>query len=493
MARGGRRGQPRPVIPSAVQETEQPIDGNISKVSLSSPPQLNETVPAREHSSDGVHPSYATMVDPNEDVIIRQKVVYEWRPLKCTHCRMFGHTREECRKTISQRQEWRAKAPQVASQSQHQQAEAHEPNGEESFQPVTRHTRRLQVISTEGQGSSTPATEKLTANTFSILLEERNKDFLFGKTFGQFPNLWRVLGVLGDFNSVLHQGDRIGGVEVNDGETKDFVECMQHCTLQEFNYEGPFFTWTNKIIWSKIDRALHNELWYEAFAYTHVQLKAQGLSDHTPVILSFPHLPKPKYTFLFCDMWAKDLEFRDIVKARLAQPHRGSQLKKLQQVRRRLKHPLKQLNKSKYADIYAQQAKVRADLTQIQSLLQADPLNVELSQQESQVRDKYISITHSAISLMQQQSKAEWIGLGDECTRMVTARIKQRKSMSCIFHIRDTNGQRVEGFQAVSEVMTRFYQDLLGRREYHRTCGDPVGGGYTTPPRAFRHYRFYKR
>ena len=48
----------------------------------------------------------------------------------------------------------------------------HKQNGEEDFQPVTRHTARHQVISNEGQGSSTAAIEKLTANTFSVLLEE---------------------------------------------------------------------------------------------------------------------------------------------------------------------------------------------------------------------------------------------------------------------------------------------------------------------------------
>ncbi|KAJ8420679.1 hypothetical protein Cgig2_024212 [Carnegiea gigantea] len=32
------------------------------------------------------------------DVIIRQRIVYEWRPTKCTHCKMFGHTHEECKK-----------------------------------------------------------------------------------------------------------------------------------------------------------------------------------------------------------------------------------------------------------------------------------------------------------------------------------------------------------------------------------------------------------
>jgi len=111
---------------------------------------------------------------------------------------------------------------------------------------------------------------------------------------------------------------------------------------------------------------------------------------------------------------------------------------------------------------------------QIQSLLQNDSLNIELHHKESQSRDLYILINHSAISLMQQQSKAEWIGLGDECTRMFMARIKQRKAMTSIFHIRDLNDQRVEGFEAVSMVMTRYYKELLGKSDHHITCVDPL-------------------
>jgi len=41
---------------------------------------------------------------------------------------------------------------------------------------------------------------------------------------------------------------------------------------------------------------------------------SQGLSDHTPIILSFPHCPKPKSSFQFCEMWTKDQSSKDIVK-----------------------------------------------------------------------------------------------------------------------------------------------------------------------------------
>lgn len=40
--------------------------------------------------------------------------------------------------------------------------------------------------------------------------------------------------------------------------------------------------------------------------------------------------------------------------------------------------------------------------------------------------------------------------------------------MSSIFHIRDHNDQRVDGFDVVAEVMTKFYKVLLGRKKHHR-------------------------
>ncbi|KAJ8422445.1 hypothetical protein Cgig2_033522 [Carnegiea gigantea] len=147
--------------------------------------------------------------------------------------------------------------------------------------------------------------------------------------------------VLGDFNSVLNQLERIGGIDVADGEVSDFVACIKHCGLQEFSYGGAFFTWTNTIVWSRIDKALHNELWYEGFAYTHVHYMLQGLSDHTLIILSFPHCPRPRNTFQFRGMLTKDKGSKDMVKHSVAQNQSGSSLKKLQQVLSSLRQPFK--------------------------------------------------------------------------------------------------------------------------------------------------------
>ncbi|KAJ8426888.1 hypothetical protein Cgig2_002736 [Carnegiea gigantea] len=41
------------------------------------------------------------------DMVVRQKVEYEWKPSKCNFCRMYGHSDAECRKKPIPRTEWR--------------------------------------------------------------------------------------------------------------------------------------------------------------------------------------------------------------------------------------------------------------------------------------------------------------------------------------------------------------------------------------------------
>ena len=73
---------------------------------------------------------------------------------------------------------------------------------------------------------------------------------------------------------------------------------------------------------------------------------------------------------------------------------------------------------------------------------------------------------------MKQQSKADWIGFGDECSRQFMAKIKQRKVLQCIYQVKDKNDQWVEGFDKVADIMTDFYHNVLGRQEQHTSAID---------------------
>ena len=62
--------------------------------------------------------------------------------------------------------------------------------------------------------------------------------------------------VLGDFNDVLSHEDRIGGEDVQYMEMVDFKRCLEETELTELKTTGAYYTWTNRSIWSKIDRLL---------------------------------------------------------------------------------------------------------------------------------------------------------------------------------------------------------------------------------------------
>jgi len=151
----------------------------------------------------------------------------------------------------------------------------------------------------------------------------------------------------------------------------------------------------------------------------------------------------------------------------------ASKLQALKHLLYNLRGLLGQLNRKKFADIYAQQGKARDTLTQVQVLLQKDPFNADLVQQENLAKQNYVMITQSSLSLIKQQSKAEWVGYGDECSRYFMAKIKQRKAMTCIYQLQDKQGQWVQGFDEVAGIITDFYTDLLGKQESHRCQVNP--------------------
>ena len=131
----------------------------------------------------------------------------------------------------------------------------------------------------------------------------RHKEFPYGVLWHLYPITWMIHGVYWEiFQLSFTSREKNRGNEVTESEMTDFGDCLSNCGLQEFSYIGAFFTWTNTTIWSMIDRALHNTLWYDTFDYTYVIYQPQGISDHFPISFEFPTCPRPKKSFQFCDM-----------------------------------------------------------------------------------------------------------------------------------------------------------------------------------------------
>ncbi|XP_056694797.1 uncharacterized protein [Spinacia oleracea] len=141
--------------------------------------------------------------------------------------------------------------------------------------------------------------------------------------------LWKDLGdiaarlngpwiLMGDFNCVLHAGERVGSA-VRLGEIQDFQNCISKCQVEDAKSSGNFYTWNNKQqgdkrVFSKLDRVLINQAWSNQYPNTEVCFRNEGYFDHCPgVITVYPQVAGGRKPFKYFSMWQAAPQYNDIV------------------------------------------------------------------------------------------------------------------------------------------------------------------------------------
>ncbi|XP_070005030.1 uncharacterized protein [Nicotiana sylvestris] len=115
---------------------------------------------------------------------------------------------------------------------------------------------------------------------------------------------------MGDYNVVLHTQDRQYGSEVQEMETKHFKEYMKDTRMNELQYVGRSYTWTNNHTYSRIDRGLVNVNWMMTMPNVKVQVLEPLVSDHSPLKLVITHVQgKKNRPFRFFNCIADNPQF----------------------------------------------------------------------------------------------------------------------------------------------------------------------------------------
>jgi len=238
----------------------------------------------------------------------------------------------------------------------------------------------LQVLQKTDQLIHCHATQLSSMNKFYIT-------FVYGMNHAdQRQSLWKNLldislqmteawCILGDFNAILYKEDRLGGNNVLNTEIKELADFIDQCDLQELRWDGSYYSWTNKTIWSRIDRVFINIHWYGVCDFTLTHYKTNALSDHTPLLVQFPATPKPKHRFQFCDMWCGHPDFTKIIDSAMNSippPHVTGALRQLKWIMDKICVSLSKPSRNKFADLRSQQEKARSELESIQQKLQSN-------------------------------------------------------------------------------------------------------------------------
>lgn len=74
----------------------------------------------------------------------------------------------------------------------------------------------------------------------------------------------------GDFNIIINEEEKIGGLPVYPNEYEDFAFCVNLCELVGINFKGSPFTWWNgrincECIFKRFDRYLMNQSFIRKF------------------------------------------------------------------------------------------------------------------------------------------------------------------------------------------------------------------------------------
>ncbi|XP_019256398.1 PREDICTED: uncharacterized protein LOC109234797 [Nicotiana attenuata] len=189
----------------------------------------------------------------------------------------------------------------------------------------------------------------------------------------------------GDFNVVMGEEEKIGGLPVYPPEYEDFAFCANSCGLFDLGYKGSPFTWWNG-------------------------------SDHAPLLMSCgEEAMKFVKPFKFLNFWTKHEAFLEVVKQNWIADFIGDPFLMFKQKLKRVKIALSKWSKVTHGDIYKQLA-IREDVARIKEMLfEEDPSSenrIVLQQAQAELK-KYLNIEEQ---YWKQKAGMTWFEEGDRNT-----------------------------------------------------------------------------
>ena len=126
----------------------------------------------------------------------------------------------------------------------------------------------------------------------------------------------------GDFNDIIRQDEKEGGVLRPHNQMQLFREVLDECGFMDLGYVGSKFTWSRHFdkdnsILERLDHGLATNNWFLKFLGTRVHNLRCDPSNHNPILIMFSGLdpPKRKKVFRFEEMWLLNLGCSKIVEA----------------------------------------------------------------------------------------------------------------------------------------------------------------------------------
>lgn len=166
--------------------------------------------------------------------------------------------------------------------------------------------------------------------------------------------------VRGDFNIIVSEEEKHGGMLVYIQEVEDFAHCIDTCNLFYLGYKGSLYTWWNgrsgdACIFKSLDRYLGNLKFQELFPALEVEHFIKYGSDHAPLLRTCNvNTVQVKKSLKFLNFWAKSATFKDVIKKHWQSDVEGNPFMIFYHKLSNVKKALVGWNKETFGDIFKQ-------------------------------------------------------------------------------------------------------------------------------------------
>lgn len=207
---------------------------------------------------------------------------------------------------------------------------------------------------------------------------------------------------------------------------------------------------------------LCNEHWKSKNPHYQLDYMPSLTSDHTPGILTIQNNlnlgPKP---FKFMKGWLRHPRFKPILRDSWEEYEVGNPLVRLAKKLKRLKVPLKALNKEEYGDINKRVEKARQNLENVQKQLMDDPFNRQLQVETQNARETYSNFLTFEEAFFKEKARIKWMKEGDKNTQFFHRTVRMYNARNKILRLQNEDGNTIEDYNQVQQTAINFFQNLF--------------------------------
>ncbi|XP_070056126.1 uncharacterized protein [Nicotiana tomentosiformis] len=186
----------------------------------------------------------------------------------------------------------------------------------------------------------------------------------------------------GDFNVVLHESEKIGGLSVHPPEYEDLAACINSFGLFDQDYKGIPYTWWNgrpnsECIFKRLDKIFVNLPFQNILPSIEVEHLIRIGSDHAPLLMTCgEHTTTFVKPFRFLNFWTKHATLMDVVTQNWNADFIGDPFLMFKHKLKKVKAALSKWSIDTFGDIFNQIA-ILEDIVKIKEQLFEDEPTIE--------------------------------------------------------------------------------------------------------------------